>query len=64
MAKLKAIPFIVIYEEGEEKYPIRSWAIKRAKVLKEEKLECSVVYNGLLIYTWARLDPSKLYEEF
>jgi hypothetical protein len=64
MTKLKTIPFIVISEEGEEKYPSRSWAIKRAMILKEEKTECSVVYDGLLIYTWARLDPSKLYEVF
>jgi hypothetical protein len=64
MAKLKTVPFIVISEEGEEKYPSRSWAIKRALILKEEKTECSVVYNGLLIFAWVRLDPSKLYESF
>jgi hypothetical protein len=64
MAKLKAVPFIVICEEGEEKYPCRSWAIKRAMILKEEKTECRVVYDGLLIYAWARLDPSNLHEEF
>jgi hypothetical protein len=58
VAKLKAIPFIVIHEEVEEKYLIRSWAITRAKILKEEKIECSVVYDGLLIYAWANLGPS------
>ncbi|MDB5054035.1 MAG: hypothetical protein JWM44_2085 [Bacilli bacterium] len=63
MSKLNRISYLVKFDGQYEEYLFRSWAINRAKNLREKNILSKVIYDEQLIYVWERLDPGTLTEE-